>query len=314
MCVLEVRSKGTRKGARCHSSQRPPDAILSRLLGAPLGLARRQNTELSIRKKTVESTYKYRGDLAETTLPEMLCTIDHFQVPGVVEARLGEVVKRVYIRAGYVIHASSNDLRDSLGAHLLRKHTVRRDRVEELVKARSHSNKRMGVMLLERGILSPAQVLRAIREQIEAVIWSLFYWDEGEVTFSLGELDAEDMVQIQLPIRQVIVEGIRRAPDAKAVLARLGGKETILEPCFETEDLIETGLDVGDSQVLQTVDGKKTLFELCSQGPKPAGEIAKLLYAFQVLHLIGRPGETAKKPLARSGPLKIKLGSTTSKK
>lgn len=197
---------------------------------------------------------------------------------------------------------------------MLRKHTVRRDRVEELVKARGQSNKRMGVMLLERGVLSPAQVLRAIREQIEAIVWSLFYWDEGEVTFGLGELETEEMVQIQLPIRQVIVEGIRRAPDAKAVLARLGSRETILEPCFETEDLIETSLDVGDFKVLQAVDGKRTLFELCSLGPKSAGEIAKLLYAFQVLQLIGPLGTNRKRPSARSGPVKIKLGSATSQK
>lgn len=310
------RSSFDERSLWCPMSQGPKnsDAILLCPVSASCGSAHLQRTDLSINEKSLESTYKYRGNLAETTLPEMLYTIDRFHVPGVVEARLGEVVKRVYIRAGYVIHASSNDLRDSLGAHLLRKHTVRRDRVEELVKARSQSNKRMGVMLLERGILSPAQVLRAIREQIEAVIWSLFYWDEGEVTFSLGELDAEDMVQIQLPIRQVIVEGIRRAPDAKAVLARLGSKETLLEPCFDPEELVETGLDVGDFQVLQTVDGSKTLFELCALGPKSAGEIAKLLYAFHVLHLIGRQGEIAEKPAPRSGPLKIRLGATTSKK
>lgn len=262
----------------------------------------------------MDSTYRYRGDLAETTLPEMLYTIDRFQVPGVIEAQLGNLIKRVHIRAGYVIHASSNDLGDSLGAHLLRKHTVRRDRVEELVKAREQSNKRMGVMLLERGVLSPAQVLRAIREQIEAIVWSLFYWDEGEVTFGLGELEAEDVVQIQLPIRQVIVEGIRRAPDAKAVLARLGGRETILEPRFETEDLIETGLDVGDFRVLQEVDGQKTLYELCSMGPKTAGEIAKLLYAFKVLQWIGPQGAARERSAAQSGPLKIKLGSTAGQK
>ncbi len=263
----------------------------------------------------VKSSYKYRGDLAETTLPEMLYTIDRFHVPGVVEARQGRVIKRVYLRAGYVIHASSTDRSDSLGAHLLQKKSVRAEVIEELSTKRRHSNKRLGVMLLERGLLSPAQVLRGIREQIEAIVWSLFFWEEGEVTFGVGDLKAGEMVQIQLPIRQCIIEGIRRAPDAKLMVSRLGQRETVLEPCYDVEDLIETGLDVGDYQLLRSVDGKKTLYELCAQGPKPAPEVAKILYAFQILHLICPQGEgqDEKKKTSRDGPVKIKLGSAEKK-
>ena len=259
----------------------------------------------------VKTSYKYRGDLAKTTLPEMLYTIDRFQVPGVAEAKQGRVIKRVYLRGGYIIHASSTDRADSLGAHLLQKKSVRREIVEELSTKRRHSNKRLGVMLLEQGLLSPAQVLRAIREQIEAIVWSLFFWEEGEVTFGVGELKAGDMVQIQLPIQQCIIQGIRQAPDAKLMVSRMGQRDTVLEPCFEIEDLVETGLDVGDFQLLQSVDGKKTLYELCSQGPKPAADIAKMLYAFQILHLICPKGQAPaerQKP-ARHGPVKIKLGS-----
>lgn len=254
---------------------------------------------------TVSSSYKYRGNLAETTLPEMLYTIDRFRVPGVVEARHGRVSKRVFVRGGYIIHAASTDREDSLGAYLHRQGSLASDVLQELSQKRQRSNKRFGVLLLERGLLSPAQVLDAIREQIESIIWSLFYWDEGDVTFELGELEAEDMVQIQLPIRQVIVEGIRRAPNAKALVARLGTKETILEPCYEVEDLIETGLGESDFHILRSVDGRKSLYRLCSLEGKPAGEIAKLLYAFQVLHLV-RPQEAAAS--GRAGPVKIQFG------
>lgn len=257
----------------------------------------------------VKTSYKYRGNLAETTLPEMLYTIDRFHVPGVVEAKQGRVIKRVYLRGGYIIHASSTDRGDSLGSHLLRKKSVRPEIVEELSAKRRHSNKRLGVMLLEMGVLSPAQVLRAIREQIEAIVWSLFFWQEGEVTFGVGELKAGDMVQIQLPIRQCIIQGIRQAPDAKLMVSRLGQRGTVLEHCYQIEDLIETGLDVGDYKILQSVDGKKTLYELCGLGPKPAAEIAKMLYAFQILHLVCPEGEAEEKrpAAARRGPVKIKL-------
>src|SRR4029078_7291332 len=65
--------------------------------------------------RSVESSFQYRGDLAETALPEILYTIDRFQVPGVIEASWRGVVKRVYIKEGNGVHASSSDPADSLG-------------------------------------------------------------------------------------------------------------------------------------------------------------------------------------------------------
>ena len=93
-------------------------------------------------------------------------------------------------------------------------------------------------------------------------------------------------MQIQLPMRQVILQGIKRAPNAKALVSRLGRKETVFEPCYRMEDLIELALDADEYRLLHLVDGRRTLFEVCTQGPHGAAENGKVMYAFQVLQLI----------------------------
>ncbi len=236
----------------------------------------------------------------------MLSTIDRFRVPGTIEARREEMIKRVHVRDGYIIHASSSDLQDSLGHHLAREGKLSEKELASLTKERQSTNKRFGVLLIERGHLSPVQVLKAIRQQIEAIVWSLFYWQEGEVTYGIGELKQEKMVQIQLPIGKVIVQGIRHAPNARPLIARMGRKETRLQPSFQVEDLIELGLEQDEFRLLRMVDGKKTLYELCSEGPKSPSHNAKLLYAFQVLHLIRQEGSEAPK----TGRVKIRLRTT----
>ncbi len=250
--------------------------------------------------------FKYRGNLADTTLPEMLHTIDRFRVPGVIEVRRGGLIKRVYIRDGYIIHASSTDREDSLGAYLMRAEILPRDALESVGRLRETSNKRLGALLIERGMLPPDEVFESIRNQIEAIVWSLFYWQDGEVTFGVGDLEKEEMVQIQLPIPRVIVQGIKSAPDAKPLVSRLGSKETLLEPCYEVEDLVETGLDRDDYKLLLRVNGSRTLYQLCGEGGRPPAESAKLLYAFQVLRLVRRRHGQA----AGGGPLKITLGTS----
>lgn len=247
--------------------------------------------------------FKYRGNLAETPLPEMLHTIDRFRIPGIIEARQKDIVKRVFVRDGYIVHASSLDRADSLGDYLETLGTLEPKQLAKVKKERESSSKRFGVLCIEKGILSPVEVFESIRAQIENIVWSLFYWDQGEVTFGIGALTDEDMVQIQLPIGQVVVQGIRQAPDAKPLVARLGGKETILEPSFLLEDLIELGLDSDDYRLLAMVDGKKTLYELLNEGPRTAPENAKILYAFQAWNLVRRhPSQQESK-----GPVKIQL-------
>lgn len=257
-----------------------------------------------------DKSFVYRGDLTHTTLPEMLFSIHRFQVPGVVEARRQGVVKRIYLKNGYVLHATSSDIQDSLGAFLRRSGRLTSAQFEETMRARKQSEQRYGALLVELGLLHPAEVYQAIREQLEAVVWSLFYWEDGEVTFQIGDFPDSGGIRILVPMRQVILAGIKRAPNAKALVSRLGRKETIFIPCFQAEDLIETSLDADEHALLRRVDGRRTLYEVCTQGPFTPPEAAKLMYAFHVLQLIQRqtaPSETSPRREEDSGQVKIRL-------
>lgn len=263
---------------------------------------------------TVESNhqYQYRGDLAETALPEILNTIERFQVPGVIEAERDAVVKNVFIKEGCVVHASSSDRNDSLGTFLLRSGKLTPEQYADTMRVREHSEKRYGVLLVEAGVLPPEEVYEAIRKHIEAIVWSLFYWQHGRVAFAIGDPPAGEQVRIQLPMRQVVLKGIKRAPNAKTLVARLGKRETVFAPNFQTEGLIELALEADDYHLLNLVDGRRTLYDICTQGPLSAAENAKLMYAFHVLQLIRKAPVGENEPVAkprreRSGAIKIRL-------
>lgn len=249
--------------------------------------------------------YQYRGDLRETALPEMLFTIYLHRVPGVIDCRAGGVLRKIHLRDGVVVHASSTDRRDSLGAFLLQSGKISREQHALTDGIRQASpDKRLGELLIEHGALSPAQLYDAIQEQMGAIVWSLFSWEEGEVTFSIGEFEEKGMIRIHLPMQQVILQGVKRVPDAKALVARLGRKDTVFEPTWTTEDLIAAALDSVELELLRLVDGKRTLYDICTQGPCSAAENARLVYALHVLRLIRRqpPG---------SGVVKIRFRSET---
>ncbi len=255
--------------------------------------------------RPLERTSQYRGDLRQTALPEMLAIIHQTRVAGVIEAVLGDVAKRIFLENGYVVHAASSDLADSLGGYLRRSGKLSEGDFHVAMANRGAGNKRLGEVLIEQGTLAPAQVFQAIREHVEAIVWSLFAWEEGTVTFHLGALDTRELVRIQIPLRQVVVQGVKRAANAKSLVTRMGGKDTLFVPSYKLEDLIEVALDAEEYKLLAMVDGKRTVYELATKGPLAPPENARLLYAYSVLQLIRKVGVA--EPAAAPGVIKIKL-------
>lgn len=216
----------------------------------------------------------------------MLHTIYRHRVPGVIEARSRGVVKKLFIKDGNVVYARSSDLDDSLAAHLSRRDMVSTRRLNECALIWKGSNKRFGVILMEQGLLSPKELNQAIRQQVEIVAWSLFSWKEGKLTFDIQELTEPNVIRIQLPLRQMILRGIRLALNDSRLMDRLGSEEAVFEPAYAGEDLIDIALDREEYQLLKRVDGKATLGEIARTGPFSTSENSKILYVFHVLQLI----------------------------
>ena len=245
--------------------------------------------------------FEYQATLEETSIPEMFWTIYRHKVPGLIELQHEGIVKQIYVREGTIFHAASTDRSDRLGAYLYRQGQLTRDELTETMRERAATVKRHGQLLIESGLLSPVQLYEAIRGQMEGIVWSVFSWQRGDISFKIGEFLDPLMIRIHLPVRQVIVRGVKKVQDAKPLVSRLGKKTTVFRPSYGTEDLIEIALDLEEYELLRLVDGERSLFDVCTEGPYGVSENARLLYAFYVLHLIERVDTD------RSGQVKIKL-------
>ncbi|MEM1204039.1 MAG: DUF4388 domain-containing protein [Acidobacteriota bacterium] len=245
--------------------------------------------------------FQYQGTLAETSIPEMFWTIYRHKVPGRIQIHRDGIYKRIYITGGSVVHAASTDRSDRLGAHLYRVGKLSREDLAETMRERETSGKRHGQLLIESGLLSPKELNEAIRSQMESIIWSVFSWQQGDLTFEIGEFHEPLTVRIHIPMRHVIAQGIKKVQDAKALVSRLGKKSTVFGPSYVTEDLIEIALDEKEYELLTLVDGKRSLYDICVSGPYSVSENARLLYAYHVLHLIERLSKD------ESGAIKVRF-------
>ncbi|MCP4660152.1 MAG: DUF4388 domain-containing protein [bacterium] len=237
------------------------------------------------------NNFQYHGTLEETSLPDMLATIFRHKVPGRIEISRDRIVKQIYINEGNVIHASSTDRADRLGAYLYRLGRLSREELAETMRVCDRKGQRHSHLLIERGLLSPGELYEAIRGQMESIVWSVFSWQKGEVTFGIGGFKDPITVKIHLPMRQVIIRGIKQVTDTKSLVARLGNKTTVFRPTYGLDDLIEIALTTEEFQLLRLIDGKRRFFDVCNEGPYSVSENARLIYAFCVLGLVEKVDE-----------------------
>ncbi len=226
----------------------------------------------------------YQTDLAQTPLPELLVKIHKHRAPGVVECRRGDVIKRIYLDRGEIIFATTNQITESLGDTLLREGTINRQQYDESVQRLRVTGKRHGVTLMEMKILDAGQLSAAVREQIQEIVWSIFEWPDGTVSFTPGREKHLEFVKIELSVPNAIMQGVRRIPDAKPLVARLGGKTTVLT---RGEDAAVVPLEAVEESMLQQIDGRRTLYDLVMLPPLGPPDNARILYGLFALQLIG---------------------------
>ncbi len=231
--------------------------------------------------------FVYRSELTKTPLPEILATVNRYGVPGVLEVSNEGITKRVYLLDGDIIFATSTDRSESLGEYLARKGEITDEQLTESSDELANTpGARHGEVLVRMGFLERERLGAVVRRQVQAILWSLFNWDEGEVTFRVGISKDDEVYKIKIPAARAIIAGCRRIEDPKMITARMGGRGAILKRLPRPPHLEKFHLEPDERQLLELVDGKKTLYELCEKGPASAGANARVLYALAELNML----------------------------
>ena len=232
----------------------------------------------------MEKKFEYRGDLAVTPLPEILATIERYRVPGSLSIESGSRHRCIYLDRGVVVFATSDEPEVRLGTYLIRHGTLPEDVVQNAEARLAGDGLRLGQILIRLELLDQATLDGAIEEQVRTILWGAFDWESGEVVFEVGSRRGDEAIRIDLPIAEVIVDGIRRARSVRRFIERLGTGLSVLE---KSSNEIPDGLFTSDEEEFRDlVDGKTPVQFLCQRGPATVAENARTLYAFFCLDFV----------------------------
>jgi curved DNA-binding protein CbpA len=232
------------------------------------------HTRFGIEKKIIS------GFLKHYPLSDIFLALQMSEKNGILEIRNGPAIKKVYIKNGDMVFATSNKQEDSLGEVLLKAGKISTDQYYQSVDLIKKTGKRHGTILVELGYLKPEDLIWSVRRQVEEIILSLFQWEDGKFIFIEGPLLSDEVITLKLSAANLIYRGIKKINNFTHIKNAMPPLETILyystDPITLFQDI---KLDNPDKDILSLIDGKLNIHELLSLSPLDNLQTLKTLYA-----------------------------------
>jgi len=237
---------------------------------------------------------EFSGRLASFPMPELLNWAFNERRSGSLVLRRASREKRIYFQHGQVVACVSDDPAEYYGQHLLLNGLLDEGQLVSCLSLCRARKKRLGVVLIEEGILSLEVIQRTLRHLIEDRICDLFLWSHGLFFFQVEAPPDEEILAEPIETLTLILEGSRWIDEKRRVTEVLAHDHFVL-----ARGAGWPGEELGPLQqrVSEEVDGKSTLSEI--YGRVKGSHFQFLMAAYQ-LHQNGivRVSEERESPTA----------------
>ena len=227
------------------------------------------------------------GRLDRIGLPELLIRLSGEGVTGVLRVTKGTLERTFHIKEGVCVFATSNSIDDGLVAYLLRRGVISlRDR-EETARRRL-SNKRVGTILLEMGVIDESDLRATVREQLSEIVFDTFRWDDGDWAFVAGELPTIEEITLHRSVEDLVFAGVRRVTSWTRVRDGCGGlgARLVLKPQYlAVLDRMSVGPE--EWELISLLKSPKSVVEVCRESVLGDFRSCQILWALRLLGAIG---------------------------
>jgi len=224
------------------------------------------------------------GSLGAIDLPHLFEQAMRSELTGRCTIQRDDAVKTVIFDGGAPVFATSNQPYDRLGDLLYREGKLSWEQYVQCQDLMVESGRRIGAVLVDKGLIKPRELFPLVRHQVEEIIYSLFAWWDGHYVIGFGEPAPEERIRLEVHGTALCVEGIRRKYGLDRLLELVGPPETRLMalPALD-QRLARAGLSADERAALEAMDGERTLREISRMIPIEEPELYQIAYAALVL-------------------------------
>src|SRR5690242_7589620 len=251
------------------------------------------------------------GPLRELGIHDVFQLLDLSRKTGLlrVTSELRHNAGTIYFEDGKIIFAEIRSNPHPLGALLLRTGKISEADLERArdMQQRQGDKRRLGEILVSLGAITPRELQRQVRFQVEEVVFEVMSWREGYFSFTEGPLtDVPTEAMVSIPTEALLMEGARRIDEWSRIEGRIPhlGVVPTLAPPLEGGG---GGLDLlpPEWEMLAMIDGTRDVRGIAAELGRSDFEVAKTLFGLESAGVIvlADPGTTPRERTTLAGDL-----------
>lgn len=226
------------------------------------------------------------GSLADTDFPDLIHGLHDRRWTGAIQLNRGRVDSTVIVQDGRLIFATSTNRDDRLGELLLRREKITLRQYYEAGKG-IRKGKRLGSILVEQGALDARDLVKAVVDHTQEVIYSVFQWTEGFYRLRDGADPDTETITLKLSTANIILEGIRRITAWSRIERGIGGPDARYVRAEDYKGrLPEMTLTPEKLLLLAGHEGERDVETICRESDLSDYEACRTIWAFRVIGVL----------------------------
>jgi tetratricopeptide (TPR) repeat protein len=235
-----------------------------------------------------------RGSLKEASLPDVIQLLFLGRRSGCLTLADLQRHGSIYFEEGWIIYAAIVNRRDRLGDMLLASGAVTRAQLDQALALQgSAPGRRIGELLVNLGLLSPEELRRFVRLQIEEAVYSLFSWTTGSFSFEAGIRPQVDDQLDRINPESLLLEGARRVDEWSLIEAKIPSFDLVFAVLPGQVESHQSSFTEAQRRLLPLLDGKRDVRQLIDSSGLSEFEAAQALYGLVTAGLAHKVGATS---------------------
>jgi len=230
---------------------------------------------------------KLQGSLVERDFPELIHDLSETRWTGLLILTHMGIARSVSVQHGRMVFAASTSIDDRLGELLFRQGRLSLRQYAD-AGAAVGPGKRLGAILVQQGVLTPKELMRAVVEHTQEIIYGAFQWTEGQYRLQEGAIAAE-AITLKISTPDIIMEGIRRIDSWQRIQRAVGSLDARYERAAGYEETLRTlNPSLEKLTVLTSLNKPTSLEALCHESTLSDFEVCRTLWAYKVIGAVRR--------------------------
>ncbi len=160
---------------------------------------------------------QYQGYLNEVSVTKLFYRFALAKVTGKLIFKDKDSLKSVFLRDGFPEHIETNKEDELFGEILVRRNIITRTSLNLSLKEQEKKKQKIGDILIEKGYLKPADLIKLLTEQMRMRYFDLFEWENGTYEFYAHTISRDIFHPMGIGAFALISEAVRNRMSYKII-------------------------------------------------------------------------------------------------